>query len=585
MALATSSSDGSNNEHQDIDNESDHNVDCLYYINKNKQIVEGEHKEQCPTFPTSCPKSCKMDSVPHENLNEHKEMYSYDHEEVVYPNGNGISVQGHTVTNHIEEDCNVSCKRCHITGKYQDIQDSHKEQCQRFPMACLNKCEIDSVPRDDVEEHIINSPMELIQCEYHVVGCEERMAHKDKKKHKGSNNLCKQLEQMYTKYTTQLNPISVKLDSVQAGLDATQETAKTIQERIDVELSSSANEISTVKENFNDFQSQVQETTTGINQRITVVETETKDKVSDCIQRLEESEGTLKQELVTIQQKLIDTNKKLSAAQEGAEKAKEQSEKIIEILTQRLANTEEDLEITKQQLTTSCQNLVNVEKDHATLAANTDKALSKLEAAFQTKVTEIEYAAQKKIVELEHKLQQKIHQTELQFYWHRTMSLTADKLSSGDQVVPVIVKMSEYTKKKNHKMTWYSDSFYTHKKGYKMCLGAYAAGLCGGRSSDLSVKLYIMKGPYDDQLTWPLKGHCEIKLLNQISNSDHYVSHDGKYWDYGHKRVTIASWEISNYYMWLSERFISTEDLYSMTITCQYLKDDCLYFQVQYVMD
>ena len=30
-----------------------------------------------------------------------------------------------------------------------------------------------SVPRDDVEEHMTMCPLELIQCEYHVVGCEE----------------------------------------------------------------------------------------------------------------------------------------------------------------------------------------------------------------------------------------------------------------------------------------------------------------------------------------------------------------------------------------------------------------------------
>ena len=31
-----------------------------------------------------------------------------------------------------------------------------------------------------------------------------------------------------------------------------------------------------------------------------------------------------------------------------------------------------------------------------------------------------------------------------------------------------------------------------------------------------------MNGPHDDELTWPLKGEFEIKLLNQIRNSEHY---------------------------------------------------------------
>ena len=78
------------------------------------------------------------------------------------------------------------------------------------------------------------------------------------------------------------------------------------------------------------------------------------------------------------------------------------------------------------------------------------------------------------------------------------------------------MKISEYTKKKSDKISWYSDSFYTHHKGYKMCLYIRAAGYSGDY---LLVQLCLMKGPYDDQLRWPLQGHCEVKLLNQISNS------------------------------------------------------------------
>ena len=97
----------------------------------------------------------------------------------------------------------------------------------------------------------------------------------------------------------------------------------------------------------------------------------------------------------------------------------------------------------------------------------------------------------------------------------------ASKLQTGEQVVPVIVKMSEYTKKKSDKVTWYSDPFYTHHFGYKMCLSVIAAA--PWNSTHLSVYLHLMRGSYDDQLKWPLKGLCEVKLLNQISNSKHYL--------------------------------------------------------------
>ena len=76
-----------------------------------------------------------------------------------------------------------------------------------------------------------------------------------------------------------------------------------------------------------------------------------------------------------------------------------------------------------------------------------------------------------------------------------------------------------------------------------MYLYVYAAGVFSGY---MTVGLILMKGPYDDQLRWPVKGHCEVKLLNQIGNSEHHLG-NGEYQDDGHNRVTkgkISSWYI-----------------------------------------
>ena len=97
----------------------------------------------------------------------------------------------------------------------------------------------------------------------------------------------------------------------------------------------------------------------------------------------------------------------------------------------------------------------------------------------------------------------------LQLQWTQHIRTTVEKLSSGNEVyvVPVIAKMSEYSKKSGK---WYSDSFYTHHNGYKVCLCVAVGHI------HLSVYLYLMNGPYDDQLSWPLYGHFQVKLLNQI---------------------------------------------------------------------
>ena len=101
-----------------------------------------------------------------------------------------------------------------------------------------------------------------------------------------------------------------------------------------------------------------------------------------------------------------------------------------------------------------------------------------------------------------------------------------------------------------------------------------------GKGAHLSVYLYLMKGPHDDHLTWPLRRGFHITVLNQIRDHEHHsviVYYDDKASDEAAGRVMQddrAKTSIGCIY------FISVEDLHKTTPTCQYLKDDCLFFQI-----
>ena len=147
-------------------------------------------------------------------------------------------------------------------------------------------------------------------------------------------------------------------------------------------------------------------------------------------------------------------------------------------------------------------------------------------------------------------------------------------------VCPVTIKMTKYKDKKENKIDWYSDPFYTHNQGYKMYFCVYPSGDGNGEGTDLSVYLYLMKGPHDDELTWPLRGKFEIKMLNQISDSEHHsvtVTYDDRASNNGVAgRITVGNQSKG----WGWAQYISNEDLNKITPTRQYLKDDCLFFQV-----
>ena len=77
----------------------------------------------------------------------------------------------------------INCQYCNVVGEYQKIEGDHKKECPKFPVLCPNKCDVGSIPRDDVDEHLKTYPLEVIQCEYHMMGCHEKVARKDQEKH------------------------------------------------------------------------------------------------------------------------------------------------------------------------------------------------------------------------------------------------------------------------------------------------------------------------------------------------------------------------------------------------------------------
>ncbi|XP_065901805.1 TNF receptor-associated factor family protein DDB_G0290965-like isoform X3 [Dysidea avara] len=74
------------------------------------------------------------------------------------------------------------CRICDYVSRDPRMRD-HVKQCPKYPLPCPNNCEVESVLREDMETHKKECPLEVIQCEYHNMGCEERMMRKNKRKH------------------------------------------------------------------------------------------------------------------------------------------------------------------------------------------------------------------------------------------------------------------------------------------------------------------------------------------------------------------------------------------------------------------
>ena len=76
-----------------------------------------------------------------------------------------------------------SCKHCQLEGTYQDIKENHIPVCPKYPVSCPNKCEVSSLQRDQLEEHLTECLLAMVECDLREVGCEEKLQRKDLDRH------------------------------------------------------------------------------------------------------------------------------------------------------------------------------------------------------------------------------------------------------------------------------------------------------------------------------------------------------------------------------------------------------------------
>ena len=145
---------------------------------------------------------------------------------------------------------------------------------------------------------------------------------------------------------------------------------------------------------------------------------------------------------------------------------------------------------------------------------------------------------------------------------------------------PTDLIMTEFEKHKQDDDDWYSEPFYTHPYGYKMCLSVHANGELNAKGTHVSVFAYLMRGKLDDSLRWPFQGNFIIQLINRLEDQQHYTATldfsdaDNDY----SNRVTTGGERSPNGSGII--KFLPHSELDNPANNCQFLQDDCLHFRV-----
>ena len=102
------------------------------------------------------------------------------------PNNCGLAIQRQLLAKHQANDCLKrphSCQYCQLNATYREIQDNHLPVCPKYPVPCPNKCGVSPQERDQLEDHLRECPLQLVECELWEMGCEEMVKRKDLTRH------------------------------------------------------------------------------------------------------------------------------------------------------------------------------------------------------------------------------------------------------------------------------------------------------------------------------------------------------------------------------------------------------------------
>ena len=500
-------------------------VNCQYcHITGEHRFIEYQHKEaECPKFPTSCPNECGK-IIPRDSIVDHMKVCPC--QLLQCANFCGAVYQRKKRYTHLAE-CphrKIHCQYCNVITEYNVLRQ-HYEQCLKLPLPCPNECSEDRIPRESMEEHRKACPLE-------PVGCSNSCGKNIQRQHLTNhvNNQCP------------LRKITCQFCDITGEYQFITQQHKNECPKVPLPCPNKCG--------------------------ATILRKNMKTHRKGC-----------PLEVVQCEFHGVGCETKLARR----DLKKHHQEKVME----HLLFTKSELISTKSKLTNAEKQLATVEKR---LAANADAALAKMEAKLQRKINEIETIARKNNKELESRLQQS--------NWFKKIHSWAAASLSGKDSLPVTIKMTGYARKKRNNVSWTSKPFYTSDMKYKMELIVTPAGdsSYSGRGSYMRVGLtfayefrdrsisyatYDYGGDDDDDLdvddTYTFYRGCvmrgqkfEVQVLNQTSDSEHFSE----------AQVIDLQTTFNGYRAWYSSEYISTGLLHRNTATCQYLKNDTIFFKV-----
>ena len=165
------------------------------------------------------------------------------------------------------------------------------------------------------------------------------------------------------------------------------------------------------------------------------------------------------------------------------------------------------------------QQVLGVNRTVSELKEKHERELSQLNRTTELKQKEVESlnATLRRITEEYERLQEQVRTQHLPPSSSQASVRQTPVLGIGTPTPPVTFTMTNFDVYKKDDIKRFSPPFYTHHRGYKMCLSVYSNGRPNTEwhGNHVSVYIHLKRGEFDDDLKWPFRGDIEVSLIDQ----------------------------------------------------------------------
>lgn len=436
-----------------------------------------------------------------------------------------------------------TCKFClEVTNTYHEVVNNHFPVCPEYPVSCPNKCSSESICRSAVAEHLsVTCPLQEVACGYLPAGCRVRGPRRDMDEH------CKNASGLHNKLLVEQNAaLQEKLsESHQHFLGAIQkleEQNSRFEEILREQDVKYQRQFSSLENRIIDMasESKRQQSTSSSAAAATAAAT------AATTEELKEQITALKKQVVTEVGDITSELYMVKDLQDENRKAMDKMESKVEGIDGKCAQLSSNLDIMQVSLQVSqSDNMESMVVQHL------EPTLAALEE-LRGKVTGNQALARG--------VQQDVQYIEKCFTPQPPFAFT----------------VSRFPERKFNKEPFVSPWFYTHPRGYKLCMRVDVYGV----DNHIAVRSCVMKGEHDEHLRWPFRGDIHVRIQNQLGDHTHFVkiiSYDETTAENKCGRVLTGD---KNYLHGFSQ-FISYVALgLDQTNKCQYLKGEAVDFEV-----